>query len=223
MVDIIDDLVKTVVKIAADQIASILRTISAIQTNLGRNHRHRMLGTNAVVINNARLGIQARGNINGYAQSAHSLTVGIQIGERRTQISVETGTKNGIDNNIGLIDQNLRVRHARGRRKRAHRGRQYDEQHDVPEQQNLIRLNRRNDIHIHTLMAQDIGGIQPSPPLLPKPTRTRTRSGLSFKTSLAANSPASFISSAFEVPFAFDDILETNDFFGTQNRFHLCS
>ena len=65
MVDIIDDLVKTVVKIAADQIASILRAISAIQTNLGRNHRHRMLGTNAVVINNARLGIQARGNIDG--------------------------------------------------------------------------------------------------------------------------------------------------------------
>ena len=41
---------------------------------------------------------------------------------------------------------------------------------------------------------------QPSPPLLPKPTNTRTRSGLSFKISLAANSPANSMSSAFEVP-----------------------
>ena len=66
-----------------------------------------MLGTNAVVINNARLGIQARGDINGYDTIGAFIDRRNPNGERRTQIPVETGTKNGIDNNIGLIDQNL--------------------------------------------------------------------------------------------------------------------
>ena len=158
MVDIIDDLVKTVVKIAADQIASILRAISAIQTNLGRNHRHRMLGTNAVVINNARLGIQARGDINGYDTIGAFIDRRNPDGERRTQIPVETGTKNGINNNIGLIDQNLEFV-TRGADANVHiAAGSTTSNMTCQSSRNLIRLNRRNDIHVHTLMAQDIGG-----------------------------------------------------------------
>ena len=88
VVNIIDDFVKTVVKIAADQIASILRAISAIQTNLGRNHRHRALGTNAVVINNSRLGIQARGDINGYDTIGAFIDRRNPDGERRNGLHV---------------------------------------------------------------------------------------------------------------------------------------
>ena len=158
MVDIIDDLVKTVVKIAADQIASILRTISAIQTNLGRNHRHRALGTNAVVINNARLGIQARGDINGYDTIGAFIDRRNPNGKRRTQIPVETGTKNGIDNNIGLIDQNLEFV-TRGTDANVHIAAGSSTSNmTCQSSRNLIRLNRRNDIHVHTLVAQDIGG-----------------------------------------------------------------
>lgn len=30
-------------------------------------------------------------------------------GKRRTQVTVETGTKNSVNNNVGLIDQNLKL------------------------------------------------------------------------------------------------------------------
>ena len=109
MVHIIDNLVKTIVKITADQITSVLRTIGAIQTDLGGNHRYRTLGTNAVVINHARLGIQARGDIDGHDAIGAFIDRRDPNGERRTQIPMEPGTKYSVDNDIGLINQHFKL------------------------------------------------------------------------------------------------------------------
>ena len=58
MVDIIDDLIKAIIEATAHQITGVLRAISAAEANLGRDHRDRTLGTDAVVVNNTGLGIQ---------------------------------------------------------------------------------------------------------------------------------------------------------------------
>ena len=109
MVDIIDDLIKAIIEATAHQITGVFWAISAVEANLGRDHRDRTLGTDAVVVDNTGLGIQTRRNIDGHHMVGAVVNRRNPDGKRRTQVTVETGTKNSVNNNVGLIDQNLKL------------------------------------------------------------------------------------------------------------------
>ena len=92
MVDIIDDLIKAIIEATAHQIAGVLWAISAVEANLGRDHRDRALGTDAVVVDNTGFGIQTGRNIDGHHMVGAVVNCRNPDGERCTQVTVETGT-----------------------------------------------------------------------------------------------------------------------------------
>ena len=71
---------------------------------------------------------------------------------------MKSGAKNGIDHNVGLIDQHFQLI-ARGTDAHVHITASSAAGNMASEGgRNLIRLNRRDDIHINALMRQDIRG-----------------------------------------------------------------
>ena len=71
---------------------------------------------------------------------------------------MKTSTKNGIDYNIGLIDQHFQLI-ARGADTHMHVTTSSATGDMTSESgRDLIRLNRRDDIHINALMSQNISG-----------------------------------------------------------------
>ena len=65
MIDVANHLVKLVVQLAYLDVAHVLGAVTTIETNLRGKHRQRLVGTNAAVLDNARLRVEARGNIGG--------------------------------------------------------------------------------------------------------------------------------------------------------------
>ena len=140
-----------------------------------------MLGTNAVVINNARLGIQARGDINGYDTIGACICRCNSDGERRTLIYAQTGTKNGLDNNIGLIDLNLEYVTRRADANVHIAAGSTTSNMTCQSSRNLIRFNRRNDIDVQTLIAQDIGGNPTVAAIITKTDQKESPIGIELK------------------------------------------
>ena len=156
MVNIIDDLIKAIIEATAYQITGVLWAISAVEANLGRDHRDRTLGTDAVVIDNTGLGIQTRRNIDRHHMVGAVVNCRNPDGERCTQVTVETGTKNSVNNNVGFIDQNLKLI-SRGTDAHMYVTTGGTAGNMASQSgRDLIRLNRRHDVHVNALVTQDI-------------------------------------------------------------------
>ena len=59
MVNVVDDLVQAVIQLAAENLTGVIRTVGAIQADLGREHRGRARRADGVLLDRARLGIEA--------------------------------------------------------------------------------------------------------------------------------------------------------------------
>ena len=59
MVNVVDDIVQALVELAAENLTGVIRTVRAVQADLGREHRSRARGADGILLDQARLGIEA--------------------------------------------------------------------------------------------------------------------------------------------------------------------
>ena len=101
-------------------------------------------------------------------------------GERCTQVTVETGTKDSVNNNVGLIDQNLKLI-SRGTDTHMHVTTGGTAGNMASQSgRNLIRLNRRHDIHVNALMTQNISRDPTVATVIAKTDQNKDAIGIEF-------------------------------------------
>ena len=154
--DIVDNLVEFVVERAALNLARILRAVAAVQADLRRDHGRGLVGTDAAVGDLAGLGVQAGRNIGSDHHRRELVDRGDPDGERRAHLAVKAGAKDGVDHDVGLLDQ---LDQFIARRAHDH----VDVTRGGPACHmarqgagDLIRVNGRRHIDGHALVLQDI-------------------------------------------------------------------
>ena len=88
---------------------------------------------------------------------------------------------------------------------------------------NLVGLDRRDDIHINTLMGKDVSRDPAIATVIAKTDQHKDSIGIELKNLVGGKLARQLHKLSLRSSLTLDNILEAKDFLGTHNRFHLCS
>ena len=105
MVYFANNLVKVVVQLPADKLARKLWTIATIKTNFGREHGRSQISAHARFSALSALRIKTRRHVDRNHQGANLIESGNPNIERGAKLSMESRTKNGVNNKVRLLNK----------------------------------------------------------------------------------------------------------------------
>ena len=223
MIDIVDNLVQPIVKLAAHELSDKLGAVGAIEPYLGGDHGSRLISPHAVIGGNAAVRIQAGGDVDGNHARRTVVQRRDPDGKRRTDLSVEAGSQNRIDSKIGFHQKSCELI-ARGT----------DDDLDIAprgttrnmarqSRRNLIGLNGRHDDDMDIMLLQDVGRNPAVAAVVAEANKNNDLLRMIRKSCRSYELARMLHKLCFGRAFTLDDVLELDYFFGTQNRLHISS
>ena len=220
MVDVVDHLVELVVQLAADELSHVLGGIGAVQADLRGDHGRRLVGAHAAVLDDAGLGVQAGGDVDGDDAGGRFVERGDPDGEGRAELAVEPGPEDGVDHEVragqqvgelvtGRPHDDLDVATRCAARHMAREGGGH-----------LARPDGRGDRHMGAALLQDISGDPAVTAVVAESGEDDDLLGIVFLGDSGDELAGMLHELGFRGAFALDDVLEPPDFLSAQNGFH---
>ena len=220
MLDIVDDLVKTIVQFTAQDITCKLRTLAAIQPDLRRKHGGGIRRLDTRSFDLARFRIQSRGDIGRNDHHVHLVQRRNPNGKRSTDSTAETGAQNGIHNDIRRsenIDELVT--------------RRTNDNVDIPASRaagdvarnralDLIGLDRAHDVDRDTLLTQDISGDPAVTTIIAKPNQNHGMMRMGLHRNTGEKFASVFHEGGLRSALLFNEIFEAKRLLDRKNRLH---